>query len=199
MAELRRILSPVARAASRRRGRKTTSSRDRRAPPAARRRLRCARHERRRGALRGATGLRRRRAGQRAPPGRAVVSLAGGLVDGPEARRTHAREYPGLTIVGGCAIAFGIAAGPAGFEGLTQLASPRPLPLAARHRIVAINHLDLQTVRTAFTAVEHAGGYRTVERNLMVGDSAPEPIALAEISASAFDVARQPHRCSDER
>ena len=98
-------------------------------------------------------------------------------------------KYPGLTVVGGCAIAFGIAVGAAGFEGLTQLSSPS-LPLPGGDRIVAVNHLDLETVRTAFTAVEAAGGYRTVERNLVAGDSAPEPIALAEISASAFDVAR---------
>ena len=99
-------------------------------------------------------------------------------------------KYPSLTLIGGCAIAFGIAVGAAGFEGLTQLASPT-LPLESGHRIVAINHLDLDTVRGKLTAVEHAGGYRTVERNLVVGDCAPEPIAVAEISASAFDVARR--------
>ncbi len=99
-------------------------------------------------------------------------------------------KYPGLTLIGGCAIAFGIAVGAAGFEALTQLASPT-LPLESGHRIVAINHLDLDTVREKLTAVEHAGGYRTVERNLIVGDPAPEPIAVAEISASAFDIARR--------
>ena len=99
-------------------------------------------------------------------------------------------KYPGLTVIGGCAIAFGIAVGAAGFEALTQLASPT-LPLESGHRIVAINHLDLDTVREKLTAVEHAGGYRTVERNLIVGDRAPEPIAVAEISASAFDIARR--------
>jgi predicted permease len=97
-------------------------------------------------------------------------------------------KYPGLTIIGGTAIAFGIAVGAAGFEGLTQIASPT-LPLPSGHRIVAINHVDLQTVREELSAVEHAGGYRTVERNLIAGDGVPEPIAVAEISASAFTIA----------
>ena len=97
-------------------------------------------------------------------------------------------KYPGLTIIGGTAIAFGIAVGAAGFEGLTQIASPT-LPLPSGHRIVAINHVDLQTVREELSAVEHAGGYRTVERNLIAGDSVPEPVAVAEISASAFTIA----------
>ena len=97
-------------------------------------------------------------------------------------------EYPGLTLIGGCAIAFGIAVGAAGFEGLTQIASPS-LPLPSGHRIVAIEHLDLETVRSKLGAVELAGGYRTVERNLTVGNGVPEPIAVAEISASAFEIA----------
>jgi putative ABC transport system permease protein len=97
-------------------------------------------------------------------------------------------KYPGLTLIGGCAIAFGIAVGAAGFEGLTQIASPS-LPLPSGHRIVAIEHVDLDTVRSKLAAVELAGGYRTVERNLAVGDGVPEPIAVAEISASAFEIA----------
>ena len=97
-------------------------------------------------------------------------------------------KYPGLTIIGGTAIAFGIAVGAAGFEGLTQIASPT-LPLPSGHRIVAINHLDLDTVREKLSVVEQAGGFRTVERNLIAADGVPEPIAVAEISASAFDIA----------
>ena len=97
-------------------------------------------------------------------------------------------RYPGLTLIGGCAIAFGIAVGAAGFEGLTQIASPS-LPLPSGHRIVAIEPVDLETVRTKLSAVELAGGYRTVERNLSVGDGVPEPIGVAEISASAFELA----------
>ena len=97
-------------------------------------------------------------------------------------------KYPGLTLIGGCAIAFGIAVGAAGFEGLTQIASPS-LPLPSGHRIVAIEHVDLETVRTTLPAVELAGAFRTVERNLTVGNGVPEPIAVAEISASAFEIA----------
>lgn len=97
-------------------------------------------------------------------------------------------KYPGLTIIGGTAIAFGIAVGAAGFEGLTQIASPT-LPLPSGHRIVAINHVDLHTVREELSVVEHAGGFRSVERNLVAEDGVPEPVAVAEISASAFDIA----------
>jgi hypothetical protein len=53
-------------------------------------------------------------------------------------------KYPRLTLIGGCAIAFGIAIGAAGFEGLTQIASPS-LPLPSGHRIVAIEHVDLDS------------------------------------------------------
>lgn len=100
-------------------------------------------------------------------------------------------KYPGLTIIGGCAIAFGIAVGAAGFEGFTQIASPS-LPLPSGHRIVAIAGVDLETVRERLTVVELAGGYRTVERNLIVGNGVPEPVAVAEINASAFEIAGRP-------
>lgn len=100
-------------------------------------------------------------------------------------------KYPGLTIIGGCAIAFGIAVGAAGFEGFTQIAAPS-LPLPSGHRIVAIDHVDLETVRERLGVVELVGGYRTVERNLIAGAGVPEPIAVAEISASAFEIAGRP-------
>ena len=50
-------------------------------------------------------------------------------------------KYPGLTVVGGCAMAFAIAIGAAGFEFLTQMVRPA-LPLADGDRIVGIQQLD---------------------------------------------------------
>ena len=49
-------------------------------------------------------------------------------------------------------------------------------------------------------SIEELGAYRTLERNLMLGDARPEPVTVAEITASAFRLASVPPlwagRCS---
>ena len=113
------------------------------------------------------------------------------------------RRYPALTVVGGFAMAFGIAAGVVGFEVLTQLASPR-LPLSEGDRIVALQNWlvesrvpealrleDFVVWRDELESVEHVAAFRTVGRNLIVGERA-ESVDVAEISAAAFGVARVP-------
>ena len=110
-------------------------------------------------------------------------------------------KYPGLTIVGGLAMAFAIAIGAAGFEGLTQLLSPS-LPLDDGDRIIGIRQWDVENNReqpaTAadfadwrdqLQVIETIGAFRTIERNLVIDGGATEPLTLAEISASAFDLA----------
>jgi putative ABC transport system permease protein len=113
------------------------------------------------------------------------------------------RRYPGLTVVGGLAMAFGIAAGVVGFEVMTQLVSPR-LPLPESERIVGLQQRVIEESRveppllTDFVAwseelesVEDVAAFRSVGRNLIL-DGRAESIEVAEISASAFSVARVP-------
>jgi putative ABC transport system permease protein len=112
------------------------------------------------------------------------------------------RRYPGLTLVGGLAMAFAIAVGAGAFEVVKQLVDP-VLPLPDGDRIVAVRTRDLtqgdyraQTVRDlvswreTLTSIEELSAFRTLDRNLTIGDGVPEPVQLAEMSASGFRVTR---------
>jgi len=112
------------------------------------------------------------------------------------------RRYPGLTIVGSLAMAFAIAIGASAFEVVKQVTDPR-LPLEEGDRVVAIRTRDLTTgdyrgqtvrdlrsLRESLTTVEQVSAFRTVERNLSIADGVPEPVRLAEMSASGFRIAR---------
>jgi putative ABC transport system permease protein len=111
-------------------------------------------------------------------------------------------KYPGLTLVGGLAIAFGIAVGACVFELVTQVFHPT-LPLEEGDRIVGIRNWDAAAAsvegqalhdfavwKEGLESVEDLGAFRTLERNLVLGSERAEPVAVAEISASAFRVAR---------
>ena len=113
-------------------------------------------------------------------------------------------RYPGLTIVGGLAMAFAIWMGAATFELVTQVTHPK-LPLAEGDRIVGLRVWDAQRNRLEgraahdfliwreeLKAVEDIGAFRTVQRNLILGEARGEPIEVAEISASAFGITRVP-------
>jgi putative ABC transport system permease protein len=114
------------------------------------------------------------------------------------------KRYPGLTVVGGLAMAFGIAAGVVGFEVMTQLASPR-LPLSEGDRIVALQNWladgarvpesprldDFDYWRDELESVTDLAAFRTVRRNL-IDDERAESIELAEITATAIGVTRVP-------
>ena len=113
-------------------------------------------------------------------------------------------KYPGLSLVGGLAMAFAIAVGAAAFEFVNQVVSPA-LPLPEGHRIVAIRlwHTsvhgveeqalwDYTTWRGRLETVDDLGVFRTVERNL-IGAAVPgNPIMTAEITASGFGMTRVP-------
>ena len=111
-------------------------------------------------------------------------------------------KYPGLTFVGGLAIASAVAVGAGGFEFLDQLISPT-LPLDEGDRIVGIRlwHTasssveeqalyDFVTWRDELETVRDLGAFRTLARNLITGEGQGEPVEVAEISASAFRLAR---------
>ncbi len=111
-------------------------------------------------------------------------------------------KYPGLTVVGGCAMAFAIAIGAAGFEFLTQMVRPA-LPLADGDRIVGIQQLDTAANgvesrvvhdfvawRGELGSVVELSAFRTLDRNLITEDGRGEPVAVAEISASGLALTR---------
>lgn len=108
------------------------------------------------------------------------------------------RRYPGLTIAGGLALAIAIGIGAGWYELSRDLLRPS-LPLPEGHRLVEVEMRDslasreerrilhdfLEWRRDA-RSLEDLGAYRTLERNLILGDARPEPTTVAEISASAF-------------
>ncbi|MEX2281263.1 MAG: ABC transporter permease, partial [Gemmatimonadota bacterium] len=107
-------------------------------------------------------------------------------------------RYPGLTVVGGLAMAFAIAIGAGAFEAVLQVVRPKlPFPegdriVAIRTRDLAANRVqsavahDLVTWREQLASVRDLGAYRTVQRNLIKQQNESAPITIAEISATAF-------------
>jgi putative ABC transport system permease protein len=110
-------------------------------------------------------------------------------------------KYPGLTVVGGLAMAFAIWVGAGTFELITQVIHPQ-LPLPGGDRIVAIENYDAKASnverqalhdfiswRDELKTVEELGAYRAVQRNLAIASRVVEPLETVEISASAFRMA----------
>ncbi len=113
-------------------------------------------------------------------------------------------RYPGLTAVGGLAIAFAIWVGAGFFEFGTQLLSPR-LPLPDGDGVVMLRLYDVRTRKdqmpTAYdflnwrkevTTVGQMSAYRRIRRNLRTGDGPGEPATITRMSATGFDVAGVP-------
>jgi predicted permease len=112
-------------------------------------------------------------------------------------------KHIGLTVVGTIAMAFAIWSGIVAFEFYTQIMHPR-LPLEGGARIVAIVMVDTASRgekaptlhdfvawRDALTSVQDLAAYRDRNWNVIVGDAAPEPVPVAEISAATFRVVRE--------
>ena len=111
-------------------------------------------------------------------------------------------KYPGLTLVGGLAMAFAIWVGAGTFEFVTQVLRPT-LPLPQGDRVVGIRNWDLAanrvdaralhdfvTWREELRTVREIGAFRTLERNMITADGQAEPVEVAEISPSAFALTR---------
>ena len=110
----------------------------------------------------------------------------------------------GLTLVGGLAmsVAIGIAAVVfAAFDVLMW----SPLPLEEGDRIVAIQMWDreagqrrdtpwqdIERWRGSLQSVDDVGAFQTIRRNVITADGSVELVAVAEISAAGFRVARVP-------
>jgi predicted permease len=147
----------------------------------------------------------RRKRGTR-DTGRALTGRRGfavSILDFKLGARMLAR-YPGLTLLGGLAMAFAIFAGAGAYEFLMQVARPR-LPLPEGDRIVGVRlwhvasssveeqaSFELARWRTALTTVEDIGAFRSRRWNLITENGPPVPEVVAEISASAFRVAAVP-------
>jgi predicted permease len=133
-----------------------------------------------------------------------TLAWAGGLSLDLKLGFRMLRKYPGLTLVGGLAIAFAICVGAGTFEFVSQVVHPT-LPLPDGGRIVGIRHWDAQAAeparpsprdfdawRDGVRTIEDVGAFRGFPRNLSAPGVQMEPVVLAEMSASGFRVARVP-------
>ena len=112
-------------------------------------------------------------------------------------------KYPGLTVVGGLAMAFGIWFGAVTFE-MFGLVTRTKLPLPDGDRIVKIQHwdtkaqdeedrvlYDYQLWRSA-RSITDIGAYRDASTNLVGNDRSAQPAVAAAITSSAFRIAPEP-------
>ena len=113
-------------------------------------------------------------------------------------------KYPGLTLAGGLALAIAIGLGAGWYDLMHDFWRPT-LPLPQGDRIVEIEMRnpmaagderrvlhDFLIWRQDLKSVEELGAYRTLQRNLVLGDALPEPVNVAEINASGFRLAGVP-------
>ena len=111
-------------------------------------------------------------------------------------------KSPGLTVVGVLGIAIGTALGVGAFVVLTGLFYPK-LPLDEGERVVALAMLDVESGglekqllhdfdawRAELRSVEHVAAATIGIRDLVTGDAPARPVRAAEMTASAFRVAR---------
>ena len=109
-------------------------------------------------------------------------------------------KYPGLTIIGGLAMAFGIWFGAVAFHMFGMLSSTE-LPLPDGDRIVRIQNRDLKAGQDedrvlydyqlwrSMRSITDIGAYRDASVHLLGTDGLVLPVAAAEITASAFRIA----------
>jgi putative ABC transport system permease protein len=113
-------------------------------------------------------------------------------------------KYRGLTLIGGFAMAVAIAIGATAFEAIGEMLTPA-LPFEDGARIVSLQYAasnpanrrrdmlrDFAHWREELTSIEDLGAFRTVQHNLASPYAPPEPVKLAEMTASGFAVARTP-------
>jgi putative ABC transport system permease protein len=110
-------------------------------------------------------------------------------------------KYPGLTIVGGLAMAFAIWAGLVIFQVVSLFTNPA-LPLSQGGRLVEIRSIDVAAKapekkvlhdflewRQSLRSLTDVGAWRDSSRNLVVATGDAHPVNVAEMSVSGFRVA----------
>jgi predicted permease len=113
-------------------------------------------------------------------------------------------KYPGLSIIGGMALASAMALSAGFFEFSWEMRDPK-LPLEDGDRIVRLETFDVAASkleprsvhdfliwRDELESIEQLGAYRAIERNLITADGRSEPVEVAEISPVAFPLTRVP-------
>jgi predicted permease len=113
-------------------------------------------------------------------------------------------KYPGLTLVGGLAMAVAIAIGATSSQAFHALTAPA-LPLDDGERVVGIQNWDAAANRPELRSlhdfvgwreevksVQELGAFRSIGRNLIVPNGSTGPVTAAEVTASGFRVARVP-------
>jgi hypothetical protein len=111
-------------------------------------------------------------------------------------------KYPGLTLAGGLALAIAIGVGAGWYDLFGKILAPT-IPLPEGDRLVQIetqntltNESEPRVVRDflewrgELRTIEDLGAYRTDTRNLVVDNSPPELIQVAELTVTAFGTAR---------
>jgi putative ABC transport system permease protein len=114
------------------------------------------------------------------------------------------RKYPGLTLIGGLAMAFALWTGAVIFQILSLLVYPT-LPLPDGDRIVQLWNFDIEAGQTdgramhdflrwrrGLSSITELGAYRDLTRNLITTDGDSRHVAGAEVTASAFRIAPTP-------
>ena len=114
------------------------------------------------------------------------------------------KKHPALSVVGGIGMAVGVAMSVGMLVFIRANIYPT-IPLDEGDRIVALENRDVTTNnedrrvlhdfvtwRTELKSIEDVGAFRTVVRNVAVANEAPEPLEMAEMSASGFRLARVP-------
>lgn len=110
-------------------------------------------------------------------------------------------KYPGLTLVGGVAMAFAICVGLVIFQVMSLFINPT-LPLPEGARLVEVRALDVAANaeedqilhdflqwRQSLRTLTGLGAWRNSSRNLVVAAGDARPVHVAEMSASGFRVA----------
>lgn len=113
-------------------------------------------------------------------------------------------KHRGLTMVGTFAMAVAIAVGATAFEAISDILDST-LPFAGGDRIVALQFIgsdagtpaeqvihEFAALGGQLTTVEHLGAYFNAQHNLVAAETAPEPVQVAEITASAFAITNTP-------
>jgi len=114
------------------------------------------------------------------------------------------RKSWGLTLVAGMAMTVVIGIAIVAFDILGTFGE-KSLPLDEGERVVAIQTWDaagrdargtawrdFDRWRKELESLETVGAFRLIEHNLFVGDGPPKPVAVAQMTASGFDLARVP-------